>query len=151
MLNIGLEGMMLLGAYAGFLGAYYGHTIWLGYLAGIAAGMVASLFMIVLCIWRGFDQIVVGIAITLAGEGITSVLQGAQFGTTYPSLGVRRRSRSRCSTAFRSWERASSTSLSSSISASGSSVSSPGSSARPTPGSTSERRARSPRPSTPPE
>jgi simple sugar transport system permease protein len=87
-LNIGLEGMMLLGAYAGFLGAYYGHTIWLGYLAGIAAGMVASLFMIVLCIWRGFDQIVVGIAITLAGEGITSVLQGAQFGTTYPSLGA---------------------------------------------------------------
>jgi general nucleoside transport system permease protein len=44
--------------------------------------------MIVLCVWRGFDQIVVGIAITLAGEGITSVLQGAQFGTTYPSLGA---------------------------------------------------------------
>ena len=39
-LNIGLEGMMLLGAYAGFLGAYYGHSVWLGYLAGIAAGMV---------------------------------------------------------------------------------------------------------------
>lgn len=87
-LNIGLEGMMLLGAYVGFLGAYYGHTVWLGYLAGIAAGMVASLFMVVLCVWRGFDQIVVGIAITLAGEGITSVLQGAQFGTTYPSLGA---------------------------------------------------------------
>jgi ABC-type uncharacterized transport system permease subunit len=87
-LNIGLEGMMLLGAYVGFLGAYYGHTVWLGYLAGIAAGMIASLFMIVLCVWRGFDQIVVGIAITLAGEGITSVLQGAQFGSTFPRLGA---------------------------------------------------------------
>lgn len=87
-LNIGLEGMMLLGAYVGFLGAYYGHTVWLGYLAGMAAGGFASVFMIVLCIWRGFDQIVVGIAITLAGEGITSVLQGAQFGSTYPSLGA---------------------------------------------------------------
>ena len=87
-LNIGLEGMMLLGAYVGFLGAYYAHTVWVGYLAGIAAGMLASLFMVVLCVWHGFDQIVVGIAITLAGEGITSVLQGAQFGTTYPSLGA---------------------------------------------------------------
>jgi ABC-type uncharacterized transport system permease subunit len=87
-LNIGLEGMMLLGAYAGFLGAYYGHTVWLGYLAGAAAGMAASVFMVVLCVWRGLDQIVVGIAITLAGEGITSVLQGVQFGTTYPRLGA---------------------------------------------------------------
>jgi ABC-type uncharacterized transport system permease subunit len=87
-LNIGLEGMMLLGAYIGFLGAYYGHTVWLGYLAGAAAGMAASVFMVVLCVWRGLDQIVVGIAITLAGEGITSVLQGAQFGTTYPRLGA---------------------------------------------------------------
>ncbi len=87
-LNIGLEGMMLLGAYSGFLGAYYGHTVWLGFLAGIAGGMVGSLFMVVLCVWLGLDQIVVGIAITLAGEGITSVLQGAEFGSTYPRLGA---------------------------------------------------------------
>src|SRR4029077_15923877 len=49
-LNIGLEGMMLLGAYVGFVGAYYGHTVWLGYLAGMAAGAFASLFMVVLCV-----------------------------------------------------------------------------------------------------
>ncbi len=86
-LNIGLEGMMLLGAYAGFLGAYYGHSVWLGYLAGIAAGMVGSTLMVVLCVWLGLDQIVVGIAITLAAGGFTSVLQGAEFGSTYPRLG----------------------------------------------------------------
>jgi simple sugar transport system permease protein len=85
-LNIGLEGMMLLGAYFGFLGAYYGHSVWLGFLTGILGGMIGSVFMVVLCIRLGLDQIVVGIAITLAGEGITSVLQGAQFGTTYPRL-----------------------------------------------------------------
>ena len=44
--------------------------------------------MVVLCVWLGLDQIVVGIAITLAGEGITSVLQQAQFGSTYPRLGA---------------------------------------------------------------
>jgi simple sugar transport system permease protein len=87
-LNIGLEGMMLLGAYVGFLGAYYGHSVWLGYLAGIGGGMAGSLVMVVLCVWLGLDQIVVGIAITLLGEGITSVLHGAEFGTTYPRLGA---------------------------------------------------------------
>ncbi len=85
-LNIGLEGMMLVGAYAGFLGAYYGHSVWLGYLAGMGAGMVGASFMVVLCVLLGLDQIVVGIAITLAGGGITSVLQGAEFGTSYPRL-----------------------------------------------------------------
>jgi len=87
-LNIGLEGMMLVGAYIGFVGAYYGHSFWVGFAAGIAGGAFASLFMVVLCIRLGLDQIVVGIAITLAGEGITSVLQDTQFGSTYPRLGA---------------------------------------------------------------
>src|SRR5438128_8177558 len=81
-LNIGLEGMMLVGAYAGFLGTYYGHSTWFGYLGGMGAGMLASCFMVVLCVWLGLDQIVVGIAITLAGEGITSVLYQSQFSST---------------------------------------------------------------------
>ncbi len=87
-LNIGLEGMMLLGAYLGFLGAYYADSVWVGFLTGIAGGMIGSVFMVALCVWLGLDQIVVGIAITLAGEGITSVLQQAEFGSTYPRLGA---------------------------------------------------------------
>ena len=87
-LNIGLEGMMLVGAYVGFVGAYYSNSFWLGFLAGIGGGVLASVFMVVLCVRLGLDQIVVGIAITLAGEGITSVLQDAQFGKTYPRLGA---------------------------------------------------------------
>jgi general nucleoside transport system permease protein len=87
-LNIGLEGMMLVGAYVGFLGAHYSGSQWAGYAAGIGGGMVASLVMVVLCVWLGLDQIVVGIAITLAGEGITSVAQQAQFGSSYPRLGA---------------------------------------------------------------
>lgn len=87
-LNIGLEGMMLLGAYFGFLATYYGHSVWLGYLAGAGAGAVASLFMVVLCVWLGLDQIVVGIAIFLAGEGITSVAYQSHFSSTQPRLGA---------------------------------------------------------------
>ena len=86
-LNIGLEGMMLVGAYCGFLGAYYGGNQWYGYLAGICAGAVTSLLMVVLCVWLGLDQIVVGIAITLAGGGITSVLYQTRFSGSQPRLG----------------------------------------------------------------
>ncbi len=87
-LNIGLEGMMLMGAYAGFIGALYSDSPWVGLLAGIAAGAFTSLFMVVLCVRLGLDQIVIGIALTLLAEGITSVLHGAQFGVTYPRLGA---------------------------------------------------------------
>jgi ABC-type uncharacterized transport system permease subunit len=87
-LNLGLEGMMLLGAYLGFIATYYVHSAVIGFLAGAAGGAIGGLIMVALCVWLGLDQIVVGIAITLAGGGITSVLQGAEFGTTYPRLGA---------------------------------------------------------------
>jgi len=67
-LNIGLEGMMLVGAYIGFVGAYYGHSFWVGFAAGIAGGAFASLFMVVLCVRLGLDQIFVGIAIPLLSD-----------------------------------------------------------------------------------
>jgi simple sugar transport system permease protein len=86
-LNIGLEGMMLVGCYAGFVGAYYGHSSWLGYLAGIAGGTFVALFMVVFCVWLGLDQIVIGIALTIGAEGVTSTLDGAQFSSTRPRLG----------------------------------------------------------------
>jgi general nucleoside transport system permease protein len=87
-LNLGLEGMMLLGAYVGFIAAYYAHSQTLGFIAGMGGGAVGGVVMLILCVWFGLDQIVVGIAITLVGEGITSVLQGAEFGTSYPRLGA---------------------------------------------------------------
>ncbi len=87
-LNIGLEGMMLVGAYCGYLGAYYSHSVWVGYVAGIAGGTLSSVLMVVLCVWLGLDQIVVGIAITLAGEGITSVLYQSRFSSSQPRLGA---------------------------------------------------------------
>ena len=86
MLNIGLEGMMLTGAYTGFLGAYYWGHDWLGYLTAIGGGVLVSLIMVIFCVRLLLDQIVVGIAITLLAEGATSVLQGAEFGQSYPRL-----------------------------------------------------------------
>jgi general nucleoside transport system permease protein len=85
-LNIGLEGMMLVGAYAGFDAAYYSHSSWAGMAAGVVGGMVMAGIMALFCVRWGLDQIVVGIGILLAGEGLTSLLHGAQFGTSYPRL-----------------------------------------------------------------
>ncbi len=85
-LNIGLEGMMLFGAYAGFNGALYIHSSWVGLLFGALGGMLAALVMVVLCVWMRLDQIVVGVALFLFAEGVTSLLHGAQFGDSYPRI-----------------------------------------------------------------
>ena len=52
-LNIGLEGMMLMGAYAGFVAAYHGGNEWLGFGAGLLAGACVSLFMVLFCVCLG--------------------------------------------------------------------------------------------------
>jgi simple sugar transport system permease protein len=86
-LNIGLEGMMLLGAYGGFVAAYWTGSPWLGFLAAAVAGSAVAVLMVVFAVRMGRDQVVVGIAILLAVEGLTSLLHAAQFGSTYPRLG----------------------------------------------------------------
>lgn len=85
-LNIGIEGMMLLGAYAGFLVAYDTNSLWLGFLAGGIAGAAVAAVMALACVWLALNQIVIGIALTLSVEGLTSLLQFFQFSRTYPRL-----------------------------------------------------------------
>lgn len=85
-LNIGLEGMMLLGAYAGFVVANWSGSSWVGFLAAVIAGMAVAMLVVVFCVRMGQDQIVVGIAILLSMEGLTSLLHQVQFGETYPRL-----------------------------------------------------------------
>lgn len=85
-LNIGLEGMMLLGAYTGFLATYYSSWVWGGLGAGLVGGLLVAVAMAFFCVRLGMDQIVIGIALTLLMEGLTSLLQVAQFSTSYPRL-----------------------------------------------------------------
>ena len=88
LLDIGTEGVMLIGAYMGFVVANSTGSFWAGFLAAIIAGMLANVLMIVFCVYMGQDQIVVGIAILLVMEGLTSLLHQVQFGETYPRLGA---------------------------------------------------------------
>jgi simple sugar transport system permease protein len=85
-LNVGLEGYMLFGAYLAFVVAYNTGSEWLGLAAGIVAGAAGSVLMAVLCVRMNLDQIVIGIAIILIAEGVTSVLHDAQYAESRPSL-----------------------------------------------------------------
>lgn len=85
-LNIGIEGMMLAGAYLGFLVAWSTASLWLGFLGGMAGGVLVALLMALLCVRLGLNQIVVGIGLTLGVEGLTALLHHFQFSRTYPRL-----------------------------------------------------------------
>ena len=85
-LNIGIEGMMIAGAYLGFYVAWSSSSLWLGFLGGIGGGMIVAILMAVLCVRLGLNQIVIGIGLTLGAEGLTSLLHHFQFSRTYPRL-----------------------------------------------------------------
>ena len=85
-LNVGLEGYMLFGAFLAFVVAYNTGSEMLGMLAGIVAGAGGAAIMALLCVRMNLDQIVVGIAIILLAEGATSLLHDAAYAESRPSL-----------------------------------------------------------------
>lgn len=87
-LNIGIEGMMLVGEYSGFSAAFYLDSFWLGFLFGGLGGMAVALLMVIFCVWQNMNQIVIGIALTLGAEGLTSLLHHFEFSRTYPRLSL---------------------------------------------------------------
>jgi simple sugar transport system permease protein len=87
-LNLGIEGVMLIGAYTGFVVTLMTGSFWIGMLAGAIGGVVANAAMLVLNVWLGLNQIVIGLAITLIGEGITSVLYLQNYTSSPANLGT---------------------------------------------------------------
>jgi simple sugar transport system permease protein len=85
-LNIGIEGMMIFGAYVGFVAAYQTGSLWAGFAAGAMAGAAVAFVMALLCVRFGLNQIVIGIALTLGLQGLTALLHHFQFSRSYPRL-----------------------------------------------------------------
>ncbi len=71
-LNIGLEGFMLAGAFFGFLGTYLSGSFLVGIVFAIVAGVIFAAAMAFLSIRLSADQIVVGIGINILALGLTS-------------------------------------------------------------------------------
>jgi len=80
-INIGLEGLMLIGAVVAYAVAFASGNIWLGVLAAGLAAMVFGMLFGVVTITLGANQIVAGAALNLVGLGLSSFIYRAFFGT----------------------------------------------------------------------
>ncbi|MCR6110131.1 ABC transporter permease [Bacillus sp. A301a_S52] len=76
--NIGLEGLMVMGAFAGIVGTLYFESVglgaaspWLGIVVAIVLGAIFSLFHAVASITLKADQIVSGVALNFLAVGLT--------------------------------------------------------------------------------
>ncbi len=79
-LNIGLEGAMLGGAFVGFLAAYASNSPSVGALAAIVTGVIFGLTLGFYAVTLGANQVVVGIAMNLFVVGSTGYALRAVFG-----------------------------------------------------------------------
>jgi len=87
-INIGLEGVLLMGAFAGMIGCYFTGSPLVGMLFGGIGGLLLTLLFAGLTIGFNADQIVVGISINLLAVGLTGVLYRGIFGVTGQALTV---------------------------------------------------------------
>ena len=78
--NIGLEGLMLIGAFAGVVGAFLSGSAWVGLLFAVGAGLLFALVHAVMCVTFEADQIISGTAINLLALGGTAFLMVIVFG-----------------------------------------------------------------------
>jgi simple sugar transport system permease protein len=86
-INIGLEGIVIAGAFGALVGATHGGVI-VGIAAGIAAGIVLALLFYVFVDLLATDQIVAGTAITILGLGLTGALYRTMFGASGAALSI---------------------------------------------------------------
>ncbi|MBM3519222.1 MAG: ABC transporter permease [Alphaproteobacteria bacterium] len=70
-LNLGVEGMMVMGAVCGFGAALFTGSPWLGLLVAIAAGAAMALLFAILTLSLVSNQVATGLALTLLGLGLS--------------------------------------------------------------------------------
>jgi ABC-type uncharacterized transport system permease subunit len=68
---LGLEGLMLSGAFGAAIGAYYGGSAWFGILGAIVAGLLITSVLAIATLRFRANQVVVGVAINLLVVGVT--------------------------------------------------------------------------------
>jgi len=77
-LNLGVEGMMIMGAACAFAGAYLTGSTLVGALCGIAAGAALSAIFALLTLGLAVNQVATGLALTILGIGLSGLI-GAGF------------------------------------------------------------------------
>ena len=82
--NLGVEGMMLVGAVSGFIAAVRSGDLALAVVVAAAAAAAVSFLLAVLTVTFGTDQAVTGLTLTLFGAGLSSFLGKAYIGVPSP-------------------------------------------------------------------
>jgi simple sugar transport system permease protein len=82
--NIGIEGQMLMAAFASFFGSVFTGNLYLGILIGISAGLLMGAFLAVAAVKWEMDQIIAGVVINIVAAGLTSFFYAQ--GKTLPDL-----------------------------------------------------------------
>ncbi|MBT3437908.1 MAG: ABC transporter permease [Oceanospirillaceae bacterium] len=77
-LNLGIEGMMVMGAVCGFAAAHVSGSAWLGVIAAVMGGVAMSLLFALLTQTLITNQVATGLAITLLGLGLSGLI-GSDF------------------------------------------------------------------------
>jgi simple sugar transport system permease protein len=87
--NLGIEGMMMVGAFTGFAVASGTGSKALGVLAGAAGGAAIAMLMVMGTVWRGTNVIVTGFSLVLLGQGIANLLYAQNQGSlkTFEPMG----------------------------------------------------------------
>lgn len=79
-INLGVEAIMLCGAFSSFIVTFWTDSLLLGMLAGVLAGIFISMIHAVLCITCRANQTIVGLALNFFALGLTSFLFLLAFG-----------------------------------------------------------------------
>jgi ABC-type uncharacterized transport system permease subunit len=97
LINIGLEGVILGGAFGALVGGSHGGggSTLVGFAVAAAAGMLIMLVFAAATLGMGADQIITGSAITLLALGATGTPVSNAFGAGGPALSVATSARSR--------------------------------------------------------
>jgi simple sugar transport system permease protein len=85
-LNLGVEGMMIIGAVTGFIVAVETDSVTLAFLAGMAGSMMLSALFAILTQVLLSNQVATGLALTLFGIGLAALLGVGYPGSTLPSV-----------------------------------------------------------------
>lgn len=80
-LNIALEGMMLIGAFVGVIGSYLTGNVFLAILLAIGAALLTALVFSIFGITMKGNFIIIGLAVNIFALGITSFILQNAFGT----------------------------------------------------------------------
>jgi general nucleoside transport system permease protein len=88
-LNLGVDGIMLVGAFSAFFVALETGNLWLGLLVGAATGLLMGLLMAFISVTLKAPQGISGIGLYLFGLGLSSLLFKTLIGTVKTIIGFR--------------------------------------------------------------